>query len=431
MNLLLVGISHKTAPLAVREKFAISEARIPEALRRLSLHPAVEEAVIISTCNRTEFVLRASEDADGMEALRAFIASFFGLSYDDFAPCFFVLRDYEAVRHLFRVASGLDSMVVGEPQILGQVKRAYALARHAGTAGNLLDGLFNRVFNVAKRVRTKTGVGEAPVSVSSAAVELAERVIGELRGKTVMIIGAGEMGELAARSLVSKGAASVFVSNRTYARAVTLAEELRGTAIHFNKMWEAMRHADIVISSTGCPHYIIRREDLEPVMAVRRGHPLLLVDIAMPRDIDPAVAEIPGCTLADIDGLKEAASENLRQRAQASQAADEMIAEEVVQFRERWETLEVVPTIVSLRRHVEQIRRHELARTRGLFGELSPEQEQVLEAVTQALVNKILHTPFAELKQAGTRPDRTEYLGLIRTVFHLEDEPALTAAVVN
>ena len=431
MNLLLVGVSHKTAPLEVRERFAIAESRIPEALARLTSLPAVEEALIISTCNRVEFLLSLPGRTHGMDAVRAFVSSFYGVSYDEFAHCFFVHRDYEAARHLFRVASGLDSIVVGEPQILGQVKKAYALAKETGTTGSLLDTLLNRAFNVAKRVRTETCVAEAPVSISSAAVEFAAQVFGDLHGKTVMIIGSGQMGELAARSLVAKGAATVLVSNRTFDHALALAAELQGAAIRFNEVWQAMERADIVISSTGCPHYIIRREDMEPVMAARGGRPLLLVDIAVPRDIDPAVEEIPGCTLANIDGLKAATNENLRHRESAIDAADEIIAGELGQFRERVESLEVVPTIVSLRRHAEDIRHGELERMRELFGELTPEQEQALEAVTQGLVNKILHTPFTELKQAAARPDRSELVGLIRAVFHLEEETVPPVVVLN
>jgi glutamyl-tRNA reductase len=431
MNLLLVGTSHKTAPVEVRERFAVAESRIPEALQYLTGHRDVEEAVIISTCNRVEIVLQVRGEADGIDAIREFVASFVNLSFDEFAPCFYVHRNYEAVRHLFRVASGLDSMVIGEPQVLGQVKKAFAAARDAGTTGHALDELFSRVFNAAKRVRTETSVAEAPVSVSSAAVELAERVFGELDGKTVMIIGAGQMGELAARHLVSKGASTVLVSNRTYDHAVKLAAELRGTAIRFPDVWKAMERADIVISSTGCPHTILRREDMEPVMAARAGRPLFLVDIAVPRDIDPAVGEIPGCTVANVDGLKEAATQNLRQREETLESADLIIAEELAQYRQRQESLQVTPTIVSLRERAEQIRRHELARMRQLFGELTPEQEQALDAVTQGLINKILHTPCTELKQAAVRSDRAEFIGVLRTVFHLEEEPSSSAAVLN
>ena len=431
MNLLLLGISHKTAALEVRERFAIPESRIAEALHQLAADPAVEEALVISTCNRVEFVIRTREGEDGAAALRQFVSSFFGLPCDDFSSGFFLLRDDEAVAHLFRVASGLESMVIGEPQILGQIKKAYALAKEAGTTGSLLDGLFHRVFNAAKRVRTETSVAESPVSVSSAAAELAERVLGDMHGKTVMIIGAGQMGELAARHLAAKGAAAVLVSNRTYAHAVALAEELQGEALRFQDVWKAMPRADIVITSTGCPHTIIHREEMERVMAARQGRPLFLVDIAVPRDIDPAVEEIPGCTVANIDSLKEAAGRNLRHRQEAMEAAEAILAAELDQFRQRRASRQVAPAIVSLRRRAEQIRRSELGRMRRLFGEMTLEQEAALEAVTQGLVNKILHTPCAELKEAATRPDRSEYVGLVRSVFHLEEEPAAPEAAAH
>lgn len=237
-----------------------------------------------------------------------------------------------------------------------------------------------------------------------------------------MIIGSGQMGELAARRLVSRGASPVMVSNRTHEHALVLARELRGLAVHFNRIWEAMKDADIVISSTGCPHFIITRQDMERLMPERHGRPLFLMDIAVPRDIDPAVLEVPGVTLVNIDGLQQVAKGNLCEREKAVAAADQIIAEEMESFRERQDQLDVVPTIVSLRRRIERIRRAELERARRHFGSLTPEQERALEALTQGLVNKILHTPFTELKQAATRPDRSEFLGVVRTIFHLEDE---------
>ena len=254
--------------------------------------------------------------------------------------CFYVHREEEAVRHLFRVAAGLDSLIVGEPQVLGQVKQAYFLAKEAETCGNALESVFHRVFNTAKRVRTETHVAEAPVSVSSAAVELAEQAFGGLQDKTVMIIGAGQMGELAARHLVAKGVSTVLVSNRTHAHAVALAQELRGLAIQFSEIWQAMRDADIVISSTGCPHFIITRDDMERLMPERNGRPIFLIDIAVPRDVDPAVREVAGCTLVNIDGLEEVTHHNLLERQKAMEAADQILNEEIELFRERQEQLE-------------------------------------------------------------------------------------------
>ena len=230
------------------------------------------------------------------------------------------------------------------------------------------------------------------------------------------------MGELATRHLVAKGAATVLVSNRTYAHAVALAQELKGLAIHFNEIWDAMARADIVISSTGCPHYLITREDMERLMVLRGGRRLFMIDIAVPRDIDPAVREVEGCSVADVDALQQVAAENLRSRAKAMEVADQIVLEEAEQFRERQEALNVVPTILSLRRRFEEIRQAELERTRRLFGGLTPEQEEALEVLTQGMVNKFLHAPFSELKQAAARPDRAEFLTVLRTIFHLEDK---------
>ena len=422
MNLILIGVSHKTSPLELRERFSLSEAQIPGALHQLHAEPEIEEAMIISTCNRVEFVLKPHGKRDGMAGFRRFVETYYGLPYDDFAHSFYVHRDYEAVRHLFRVASGLDSMVVGEPQVLGQVKRAYFLAKEFDACGNSLEAVFKPVFSVAKRIRTETRVAEAPVSISSTAVDLVEHAFGGLHGKTVMIIGSGQMGELAARHLVSKGASTLLVSNRTHAQAVALAQALRGLAVHFSEIWEAMKRTDIVISCTGCPHFIITRDDMKRLMEERAGRPIFLIDIAVPRDIDPAVREVPGCTLVNIDGLQEAANNNLRERQKALKAADRILTEEIALFRERQEQLNVVPTIVSLRRHIEEIRQAELKRMRRLFGELTPQQEQALESLTQGLVNKILHTPFTELKQAATRRDRSQFVDVVRTIFHLEEE---------
>ena len=432
MNLVVVGISHKKAPLELRERFALNERVTPEALRQLQSEPEIEEAVIISTCNRVEFILVAFENQDGMAGFRRFAESYYGIRFDEFADCFYVHREEEGVRHLFRVASGLDSLIVGEPQVLGQVKQAYFMAKQAETCGNALESLFHRVFNTAKRVRTETHVAEAPVSISSAAVEMAEKAFGGLQDKTVMIIGAGQMGELAARHLVAKGVSTVLVSNRTHTHAVALANELRGLAVQFSEIWQAMRGADIVISSTGCPHYIITRDDMERLMPERNGRPLFLIDIAVPRDVDPAVREVAGCTLVNIDGLEEVTHHNLHEREKAMEAADHILAEEIELFRARQEQLNVVPTIVCLKRRVEEIRQSEMKRMRRMFGELTPEQEQALEALTLGLVNKILHTPFTELKQAAGRPDRSEFIDVVRTIFHLqENSPNVAPAIIN
>jgi glutamyl-tRNA reductase len=432
MNLTVAGISHKNAPLAIREHFAVNDRLIPEVLHRLRNEPEIEEALVISTCNRVEFVLVAFEQQDAMVGFRRFARSFYGVRFDEFAELSHVHQDVEAVRYLSRVAAGLDSLILGEPQILGQVKQAYSLAKQAEACGNELDTVFQRVFNTAKRVRTETRLAEAPVSVSSAAVDLAERAFGGLQDKTIMIVGAGQMGELAARHLVSKGVATVLVSNRTQERAVELARELSGLAIHFSEIWQAMRAADIVISSTGCPHCIITQHDMERLMVERHGRPIFVIDIAVPRDVDPRVREVAGCTLVNIDGLEQVTHQNLVERQKAMEAAEGILNEELQIFRDRQEQLNVVPTIVSLRRRVEEIRQAELRRTRRMFGELTPEQEKALEALTQGLVNKILHTPFTELKNAALRPDRGEFLDVVRTIFHLpEHSPTAVSATVN
>jgi glutamyl-tRNA reductase len=425
LNLILTGISHKTAPLEMRERFAITKDRLPDALRMLQAQPELDEALILNTCNRIEFVLIAGERLEGMAGLRRFVKKFYGLNYDEFSHLFYVHQGYEALRHVFQVASGLDSMVVGEPQILGQVKMAYSQATQAGTAAGALHSICHRTFSVAKRVRTETRISEAGVSVVSAAVEMAERFLGTLIGKSVLIVGAGEVGKHAARHLISRGASPVLVSSRTHSRAVEVAEEFKGLAVRFDRIWDAMRPIDVVISSTGCPHFLFTRADVDALMHDRNGRPLFLVDLAVPRDIDPEIRAVQGCQLVSIEDLERRAENNAVKRANEMEAAGRIIDEELARFRQREDALSAVPTIVSLRRYAEEIRRLEIDRTRKLFGKLTPEQEQALEVLTQGLVNKLLHSPLAGLKQAAARPDRLEFLDVVRTIFQLDAPPYL------
>jgi glutamyl-tRNA reductase len=419
MNFFVIGVNHKTAPVEVRERFAISEAKLPDALRQLTEMPGVEEGMIVSTCNRVEIIARAS---NGNCDLRNFIRKYYGFEPDQFQKYFFEHREKAAVRHMFRVASSLDSMVVGEPQILGQVKEAYAVARAVGAVQSQLDALLSRAFAVAKKVRSETAVASSSVSVASVAVELAQKIFGELNGKAVYLVGAGKMCELAARHLLAHGAGKIYVANRTFERAVALARKFEGEAVPFEKLYDTVEKADIIISSTGAPHAIFRKEHGERFLKVRKNRPMFFIDIAVPRDIDPKLNELDGIFVYDIDDLQQVVSSHLGDRKREAERAEELVAEEVERFESKLQTLNVVPTIVSLQEHLETVRQAEIDRLRGRLGELSPDQEMAVEALTKGIINKIMHTPITTLKTAAREPESTTVVELIRRLFNLHAE---------
>jgi glutamyl-tRNA reductase len=419
MNLQLLGVNHKTAPVEVRERLAIPERKLPEALQQLMSVPGVNEALILSTCNRVEILAHTS---NGGTDLRHFLRRYFEVDPTPYEPHLYEFRQDEAVRHVFRVASSLDSMVVGEPQILGQVKEAYATARAAGTVQSHLDLLLTRAFAVAKRVRTETAVGSSSVSVASVAVELAGKIFGSLEGKHVCLVGAGKMSELAARHLVAQGAGPVFVANRTYERACTLAEHFGGQAIRFDALYDHCERADIVITSTGAPVAIFRREHGERFLAKRKNRPMFFIDIAVPRDVDPEMNKLDGIFVYDIDDLQESVSSHVESRKKEAEHAESIIQTEVERFHVRVQTLHVVPTIVSLQDQFETIRQAELDRVRGRLGHLTPEQEIAVEALSHGIVNKIMHTPIRRLKSAASGPEMTTLIESFRKIFDLHEK---------
>jgi glutamyl-tRNA reductase len=421
MNLQLIGINHKTAPIEVRERLAIPEPHLADALRRLAEHPGVDEGLILSTCNRVEVL---TQTRNGSTDLKSFLREYFRLNPADYEPHLYEYRAAEVIRHLFRVTASLDSMVLGEPQILGQVKEAYATARAVGAVHSQLDLLLTRAFAVAKRVRTETAVGASAVSVASVAVDLAKKIFGSLRGKHVYLVGAGKMSELAARHLMAHGAESIFVANRTYDRATQLANRFHGKAILFEQLYDTCDRADIVITSTGAPHTIFRREHGELFLSRRRNRPMFFIDIAVPRDVDPAMNELDGIFVYDIDDLQQAVSANVADRRKEAERAEAIIESEVSRFQERLQTLEVVPTIVSLQDHLETVRQAEIDRVRGRLGALSPEQEMAIEALTRGIVNKIMHTPISTLKTAAREAEATTIIDVIRRLFNLQDRKA-------
>jgi glutamyl-tRNA reductase len=419
MNFQLIGVNHNSAPVEVRERLALPDSRLADACKRLTEQPGVEEGMILSTCNRVEVLART---VNGTADLRGFIGQFFQLDPAELDGYFYEYREQDMVRHVFRVTSSLDSMVVGEPQILGQVKEAYAVARAVGSVNSQLDSLLTRAFAVAKRVRTETAVGSSAVSVASVAVELAKKIFGSLQGKNVYLVGAGKMSELAARHLLAHGAASIFVANRTYDRAVQLARKFTGKAILFEQLYETCDRADIVITSTGAPFAIFRREHGELFLSRRRNRPMFFIDIAVPRDVDPEMNKLDGIFVYDIDDLQQAVSAHVADRKKEAERAEAIVANEVERFQARLQTLEVVPTIVSLQDHLETIRQAEIDRVRGRLGELSPDQELAVDALTKGIINKIMHTPITTLKTAAREAEATTVVDLVRRLFNLQDK---------
>jgi glutamyl-tRNA reductase len=404
MTLALIGINHKTAPIELRERIAISRDELAETTRALADVPGVSECMIVSTCNRVELLAcLESPDTD----LASFLHSQFGLEPALLAPHIYRHYDQDAVRHLFRVAASLDSMVVGEPQILGQVKEAYAVARTAGAIGGQLEHLLQSTFAAAKRVRSETEIGSNSVSIASVAVELARKIFGSLNGRTVFLVGAGKMSELAARHLVQQGAGAILVTNRTQERARQLAEPFNGRVIPFESLYDAASEADIVISSTGAPHPIFRREHGQAFMHRRRNRPMFFIDIAVPRDVEPAVNQIEGIFVYDIDDLQQVAAAHMEERGRQAGDAEALIAAEVERFHQRRRTVNVAPAIVTLQRQGEEVRLAELKRMHAKLGTLSEEQLAAVDALTRGLVNKFLHVPMQALKQAARENDAT------------------------
>jgi glutamyl-tRNA reductase len=422
MRYQLIGVNHKSAPLDVRERLAIPESRLPDTCRELTAYPGIEEGMVISTCNRVEVL---THTANGSADLRGFLHSHFDLTAAELDPHLYEFREKDAVRHIFRVASSLDSMVVGEAQILGQVKEAFATARAVGAVHGQLDQLLTRAFAVAKRVRTETAVGSSSVSIASVAVELAKKIFGTLEGKTVFIVGAGKMSELAARHLMAHGCAAIFVSNRTYDRAVGLAHKFGGEAIKFDDLYDTCDRADIVITSTGSPKAIFHREHGEQFLARRKNRPMFFIDIAVPRDVSPEMGKLDGIFTYDIDDLQQAVSSHVADRRQEAERAEAIIASEVERFEDRQHTLDVVPTIVSLQDHLETIRQAEIDRVRGRLGPLTPEQQMAVEALTRGIINKVMHTPVTTLKTAAREAEATTIIDVVRRLFNLREKDAV------
>ncbi|MCU1259750.1 MAG: glutamyl-tRNA reductase [Bryobacterales bacterium] len=420
MKLLLTGVNHKTAPVEVRERLAFSDTAIPTALDALKNGNGIAEVLILSTCNRVEITVAAQDDADPQAAIDSFLVEARRISSHSLGPQLYRFEGREAIQHLFRVAASLDAMVVGEPQILGQMKSAYALSKSAGVMNGLLESVMSRAFSVAKRVRSETGIGQMAVSVSYAAVELARKIFGTLTNRTVMLVGSGKMSELAARHLRRSGASHIFVTNRTHSRAEEMARLFDGTVVDYLRFTSMLPEVDIVITSSGAPHYILTKEEMQRAIGVRKNKPMFLIDIAVPRNIEPAVNKVDNVFLYDIDDLQGVVNSNLAERQKEAQRAEGIVAEEVDRMLARLKVQEVAPTIVTLQEHWEQIRAMETAKFLRKPGAFTGEQLEAVDALTRSIVNKLAHAPISELRRQAAHPEGAHVIDALRKLFRLE-----------
>lgn len=394
-SLFVVGLNHRTAPVEVRERLSVAEGRMSEVAESLTRLPAIDGACVLSTCNRVEVIVSSSAPR-AIDAVIDWMSDHARARRDDLAPHLYILRGDEAVAHLFRVTSGLDSMILGEPQIAGQVKKAFG----AGSLDATLHQLYEQTLRVAKRVRTQTGIGEHAVSVPYAAIELAKKIFGELAGLRVLLLGAGEIGELTAEHLAAQNVRQIFVANKTYCRAVELARRFDGEAVQFASFEEHLAECDIVIASTGAPHYVIEPDQVQRALDARNQRGLFLIDLAVPRNIDPAIENIDGAYLYDIDDLQQVVTVNLEARKQKAAKAEEIIAGEVDSFRRRAATSDAAPTILELRARLDEIRSAELEKCLRKLGPITLQQREAIEQFAVQMTNKILHQPIVELKKS-------------------------------
>ncbi len=418
-GIVLVGLNHRTAPVEVRERVAFANGRLEPSLRRLIAVAGVAEGAILSTCNRVEVVACGPDPAALGAALPGFLAGEHGVPEPALAGHLYTHGDREAVRHLFRVAASLDSMVVGEPQILGQMKEQYAAAAAAGASGQILHRCFHRSFSVAKRIRRETGIAERAVSIGSAAVELSRGIFDRLVDKSALLLGAGMMGELTARQLLAQGVGSVMVANRTFDRAIDVARALSAMPVPWDRLARYLPLADLVIAAASGEDFLLQRPAVEEAMRERRHRPMFLIDLAVPRALDPAVNQLDNVYLYDIDDLEGVVAQNRGARAREAVKAETIVDAEVEAFWRWFTSLDVVPTIVALRERVEAIRRREVERSLAALGPVDPRQRETIERLTQAIVNKVLHAPLTALRRHRADPAEAFYVEAVRRLFRL------------
>ena len=417
----MLGLNHKTAPVALRECLSISKDETSVALKTFQELSSIREVMLFSTCNRVEVLMIVQDKMNSVDAVKSFLSELKQLPVSEFERSLYIHEGDDAVRHVFRVAASLDSMVVGEPQILGQIKEAYHMATTTKTSGVLLNKLLHRTFFVAKRVRTETGIGDNAVSISYAAVELGRKIFGNFEEKKVLLIGAGEMAELAVEHLIRNRAGDILVANRTFETGVDLAMKFKGQAIRFDEIEDALKQVDIIISSTGSPGYVVTRNHVKGIARRRHNRPLFFIDIAVPRDIDPEINRLSNSYVYDIDDLQGIVDENVEDRNKEAIKGERIVDEAVISFRHWYESLEIIPTIVELRKKVEEIAKGELEKTLHAVKHLSADDLKAINRMTEAMVNKILHDPTMLLKNSGQLQDKAVYLDVTRKLFKLDE----------
>jgi glutamyl-tRNA reductase len=422
MKIITIGMNHETAPVQMRECLATEPDNTLKALKAMRELDCIREAIFLSTCNRVEALFITERETEAKTAVIQLMSELGDMAQDDFLSYLYTLEDLEAVQHVFRVASSLDSMVVGEPQILGQIKEAYSEATRQKTSGVILNRLMHRSFHVAKRVRTETDICEAAVSVSYAAVELAKKIFYDLQGKKVLLVGAGDMAELAARHLMRQGVASMVVANRTFERAVQVAEAFKAQPVSFEEVEGQFLDVDIVITSTASPDYVVTHEQVKQALRKRRNRPLFFIDIAVPRDVQPEVNDLDNVYVYDIDDLKGVVQLNKAQRIQEAVKAERIVQEEVSKFARWLKTLSVVPTIVSLRDKMESIIQVELRKSRSSLAGLTPEEIEAVQTLTRSVAEKLLNDPIVYLKRMADRKTANTYIDMAKKLFSLDEE---------
>ena len=415
----LIGASHKTAPVELREKLSFSQEETLDALEYMKAHPGIREGLVFSTCNRTELLYIPEQD-DSVDEIIRFVSEHKGLPVEEFRSALYIYQGDEAIRHIFTVAASLDSMMVGEPQILGQVKKAYKTAVTAGATGVLLNRLMHKSFSVAKRVRKETGIGDNAVSISYAATELASKIFSDLSAKSVMLLGAGEMAELAVEHLLSHNVKEILVANRTFKNAVALAEKFNGTAVHFDEREAALERVDIIISSTGATEYVLTRDQVKRAMKKRHHNTLFFIDIAVPRDIDPKINKVSNAYVYDIDDLKNIVETNIQQREQETIKARRFVEEALVAFRKWLDSLAVVPTIKAINDKMTAIVDMELAKTLPGLSHLAEKDVAAIRRMTRAIASRAIHDPILFLRNTGDHRDDSVYLNVTRQLFNLD-----------
>jgi glutamyl-tRNA reductase len=419
-EIVLLGLNHKTAPVELRECIAFSADETANALEALKKDPVINEILLFSTCNRVEVLLVTDDSTRAVESAKKFIADYNKIPLSQFQDALYIHQGDDAVRHIFRVAASLDSMVLGEPQILGQIKDAYRTATQKKCSGVILNRLLHRTFFVAKRIRTETGIGDRAVSISYAAIELARKIFGDLDQKKALLIGAGEMAELAVEHLIRNRIGEILIANRTFERGVELARQFNGEAVRFEELGDCLQTVDIIISSTGSPDFVVTRDQVKGIIRSRRNRPLFFIDIAVPRDIDPQINRITNTYVYDVDDLKGVIEENIEDRQREAIKADRIVDEAVIHFRQWYENLDVVPTIVAIRNKLEALAEAEVKKTLQ-SSKIPDEYREALQRMVGALINKILHDPTKILKNNHHHDYKSVLLDITRKLFNLDE----------